>query len=64
MSVIVKDVDMPRVCGECAFMRPKMPYPCWCYAGDFPIKPTETDLRVCICPLEKIAEDEEQEGEQ
>lgn len=52
--VTIKDMEMPHTCGECRFLRPKSPYPCWCYAGDFAVKPCEIDLRDGICPLKEV----------
>lgn len=45
---------MPRVCGDCRFCREEGRFPCYCVAGRFPIKPSETDLRDGICPLVEI----------
>ena len=58
MSVMIKTMEMPKTCGECLFRRPKQPYPCYCYAMQFPIKPSETDLRDGMCPLENAPEQE------
>jgi len=46
-------MEMPKTCGECRFLRPKSPYPCYCYANGMPIKPSETDLRDGLCPLKE-----------
>lgn len=56
MSVLIKTMDMPKTCGDCRFCRPKGPYPCYCYVVGWPIKPSETDLRDGMCPLEKVEE--------
>lgn len=53
MSVLIKGMEMPKNCSECRFCRPKGPYPCNCYAGDFLIKPSETDLKDGLCPLKR-----------
>ena len=54
MSVLIKGVKMPKTCGECVFLVERLIYPCWCCAGDFAIKPSETDLRDGICPLVEV----------
>jgi len=56
MSVLIKGVYMPKNCGECYFLKPEKFYVCWCYAGGFPIKPGETDLRDGMCPLVALPE--------
>lgn len=54
MNVVIKGMKMPKTCGECRFCRPKGPYPCNCYAGDFLVKPSETDMKDGMCPLELV----------
>lgn len=59
MGVLIKNMKMPKTCGECRFCRPKGPYPSYCYVQGWPIKPSETDLRDGLCPLEKANDGEE-----
>lgn len=54
MSFLVKGMEMPHSCGDCVLCRPKGPYPCYCYIKQFPIKPSETDLRDGLCPLVEV----------
>ena len=54
MSFLVKGMEMPHSCGDCVLCRPKGPYPCYCYIKQFPIKPSETDLRDGLCPLAEV----------
>ena len=51
MFVVVKNESCQRICAECSFLGEKGKYPCWCYAGNFPIKPSETDLKDGMCPI-------------
>jgi len=55
-DILIRGMEMPKTCGECRFCRPKPPYPCNCYAGDFLIKPSETDMRDGLCPLHELPE--------
>lgn len=54
MSILIKDLQMPRTCGDCRFLIAKGKYPCWCSARDFAIKPSETDMRDGLCPLSEV----------
>ena len=59
MAVVLYDMQMPKGCAECRFCRSKPPYPYYCYAGEFLIKPSETDLRNADCPLRECFTKEE-----
>lgn len=61
MSVLIKGMEMPYGCFVCPFMQPGfykgVRLPCVCLAnGNMPIKPSETDLRDGMCPLEEVKE--------
>ena len=56
MGVYIKGMEMPTSCGECDYCHPTDKFPCWCYLKEFPIKPSETDLRDGLCPLIEVTE--------
>jgi len=58
MPILIKDMEMPKNCGECSFLYEgafdgKI-YPCVCHAKGFLVKPSETDMRDGLCPLVEI----------
>lgn len=58
MSVLIKGMEMPKCCAECSFLQESVwklnMYPCVCVAGDFVVKPSETDMRDGLCPLVEV----------
>ena len=62
MAVIINGMEMPKNCKECPCCYegelyvggyPVM-FPCVCHIKRLPIKPSETDLRDGLCPLEPV----------
>jgi hypothetical protein len=58
MAVLIRDMEIPKNCGECSFLYEGVfdgkIYPCVCHAKGFPVKPSETDMRDGLCPLVEI----------
>ena len=54
MGLYIKGAEMPKTCGDCRFLVGYGKFPCYCAVGDFPIKPSEADMRDGICPLVEV----------